>query len=77
MKDHEVDEFVNETLKLTHEMARNEIKLTDLPDWDSFRHMELVSIIESEFKIIMSSNQIVQLGTVGDMKNMLKKLNEK
>lgn len=39
----------------------------DIEDWDSFRHIELMLIIESQFDIRFHSREIDAMGNVGDM----------
>jgi acyl carrier protein len=45
-----------------------------LEEWDSMAHLMLVSEIESAFEVTMSDEDIMEVQTVADIKNILKKL---
>lgn len=59
-----------------------EIKLTeattaaDVEDWDSLRHISLVSAVESEFDQHFPMKDVVQLKNVGDMVSLILRLDE-
>jgi acyl carrier protein len=43
-------------------------------EWDSMAHLMLVSEIESAFEVALSDDDIMEIQTVGDIKQKLKKL---
>ncbi|UCC58996.1 MAG: acyl carrier protein [Candidatus Bathyarchaeum sp.] len=55
--------------KVSDDMSRKSVK-----EWDSMAHLMLVSEIESAFEVAMSDDDIMEIQTVGDIKNILKKL---
>jgi acyl carrier protein len=55
--------------KVNDDMSRKNVK-----EWDSMAHLMLVSEIESAFEVAMSDDDIMEIQTVGDIKNILKKL---
>ena len=55
--------------KINDGMSRKSVK-----EWDSMAHLMLVTEIESAFDITMDDDDIMEIQTVGDIKNALKKL---
>ena len=55
--------------KINDEMSRKTVK-----EWDSMAHLMLVSELESNFEVTMDDNDIMEIQTVADIKNALKKL---
>ena len=49
----------------------------DIRGWDSLAQVGLVLMIEKKYKIKFSISQIEKLKNVGDMIDLLKKINEK
>ncbi len=45
----------------------------NIPGWDSFNGLMLVSELESQYKIHFSTGEVVNIKTVGDIKSLLKK----
>jgi acyl carrier protein len=54
--------------KITDELAYNTI-----PEWDSVAHMALVTELESVFDIMLDTNDILELSSVGKAKEILAK----
>lgn len=46
---------------------------SDIEEWDSLNHINLVVAIESEFKIKMKMKDILDLKNIGDMVNVIMK----
>ena len=45
---------------------------TDVPGWDSFNHVNLMIIIEQEFGVKFTNEEVVKMQNVADLKNVLK-----
>ena len=58
--------FDNQTISINNEMTAN-----DVEEWDSLSHIELIINIETEFKLKLSVNDIINLKNVGDMITMI------
>lgn len=63
--------FENEKLVIKESTSANDIKM-----WDSLIHLELISAVESEFKVEFTFDEVMSFNNVGDMKKAIKnKLN--
>lgn len=54
--------------KIRDEMSRNTVK-----EWDSMAHLMLISELESTFEVTLDDDDIMEIQTVADIKNALKK----
>lgn len=45
----------------------------DIPEWDSFNGLLLVTELEKEFNVTFSLDEVVSVKTVSDIKKILKK----
>lgn len=62
------DLFDEEDLVLTPELTAAEV-----PEWDSFNHINLIVAIESRFKIKFQTAELEQLHTVGHLVELIQK----
>ena len=60
------DLFDDETLVLTPSLTA-----VDVPEWDSFNHINLIVAIESRFKIKFQTAELEQLHTVGHLADLI------
>jgi acyl carrier protein len=60
------DVFDDDTLVLTPELIA-----ADVPDWDSFNHINLIVAVETRFKIKFQTAELEQLHTVGHMATLI------
>jgi acyl carrier protein len=60
------DVFDDDTLVLSPELTA-----ADVPDWDSFNHINLIVAIESRFKIKFQTAELEQLHTVGHLADLI------
>ena len=60
------DLFDDDTLVLTPGLTASEV-----PEWDSFNHINLIVIIESHFKIKFQTAELEQLHTVGHLVDLI------
>jgi acyl carrier protein len=56
------DLFDDDTIVLTPELTAAEV-----PEWDSFNHINLIVAVESQFKIKFQTAELEQLHTVGHL----------
>jgi acyl carrier protein len=60
------DLFDDDTLVLTPELTAEEV-----PEWDSFNHINLIVAIESHFNIKFQTAELEQLHTVGHLADLI------
>jgi acyl carrier protein len=61
-------------LLIDEAMVSDDMSRKKLEEWDSMAHLMLISEIEGVFDVAMSDDEIMGIQTVGDIKNVLKKL---
>ena len=49
------------------------LSAADVPEWDSFNHINLIVAIESRFKIKFQTAELEQLHTVGHLADLIAK----
>jgi len=52
-------------------VAAPELTAADVPEWDSFNHINLIVAIESRFKIKFQTAELEQLHTVGHLADLI------
>jgi acyl carrier protein len=60
------DLFDDDTLVLTPELTAAEV-----PEWDSFNHINLIVAVESQFGIKFQTAELEQLHTVGHLVDLI------
>ncbi|RNC83666.1 MAG: acyl carrier protein [Balneola sp.] len=60
--------FLEEGITLTDSMGPN-----DIDSWDSLGHINIISAIEDEFEIEMDPEEIIEISTIADIKELLNK----
>lgn len=60
------DIFDDDTLVLTPELTA-----PDVPEWDSFNHINLIVAIESRFKIKFQTAELEELHSVGELASLI------
>ncbi|HEX3571458.1 MAG TPA: acyl carrier protein [Acidobacteriaceae bacterium] len=48
-----------------------ELTAADVPEWDSFNHINLIVAVEQRFKIKFQTAELEQLHTVGQLANLI------
>ena len=46
--------------------------LTDFDGWDSLTSLSIIAMIDTDYNINISAEELVSLSTVGDLKNYIK-----
>jgi acyl carrier protein len=60
--------FDDDDIKITLEMTAN-----DIDGWDSLSHVNLITAVESHFKIRFTQKELLTLKNIGDLYNTIKK----
>ena len=53
------------------------LKIGDIPNWDSLKNLQLLLILEKEFKISLSADELTHSVSLNKLFNILKKFNAK
>ena len=76
----EIDSKLEKLLKETFETDKISLNFSmdDIPEWDSFKHIELIIAIEKEFKIKLEYTDTTEMVSIPIIKSkILKLLNDK
>ncbi|WP_269542323.1 acyl carrier protein [Cerasicoccus fimbriatus] len=60
-------------LKIEPGQYSEELGAGDIPEWDSLAHMNLIMAVEKEFRITFDVADAVDLETVGDFQDALRR----
>ena len=66
-----------ESLKIKEDVIDDDLKYQSIPQWDSIAHMALVAQIENQFEIMLDTEEILDMSSVREIKNILAKHNIK
>ena len=48
-------------------------KVGEIPNWDSFNNLQIISAVEEAFKVRFTTEEIINAVTYGDVKKLLEK----
>ena len=66
-----------EGLQIRPDAISDDLAYSEAKEWDSVAHMTLVAAIEEEFDIMLDTDDIVDMSSVGKIKEILAKYNVK
>ena len=52
-------------------MVNDNLKYQSIPQWDSIAHMALVAQVENQFDIMLDTEEILDMSSVGEIKKIL------
>jgi acyl carrier protein len=70
-------EVVNEVIELLRGVLQHEGELTaemtreDIPKWESIKHVQVIDVLEQEYNIQLSMDEIMEIQSVQDIVNVL------
>ena len=64
-------DILSKVLLLEKDKITDDLRRKDYEPWDSMNHLIIVSEIENEFEIFFEDEEVVDMWTVGDIKNVL------
>jgi acyl carrier protein len=64
--------IVIETLRIPEAHYKPDLKLGDVQEWDSIAHLDLVYAIEQEFSLRLSTDEIVALTGLAELRARVK-----
>jgi acyl carrier protein len=62
-----------EALNINISAVTDDLKYQSIPQWDSISHMVLISNIEEKFNISVSTDDVIDMSSVGKAKEILRK----
>ena len=68
-----INQILAENFKISIEKANENLVMSDLANWDSLSHMGLIVAIEDEFKIELSGDEIAEMITFDEIRNIVSK----
>ena len=80
MNTNEINERLENLLKETFQIERINLEssMDNIPEWDSFKHIELIIAIEEKFKIQLEYTDTTEMVSIPIIKSkILKLLNDK
>ncbi len=60
-----------ESLKISEDLVNDNLKYQSIPQWDSIAHMALVAQVESQFDIMLDTEEILDMSSVSEIKKIL------
>ena len=63
--------IVKEIFDVDLKSSEEDLKMEETDEWNSLKHMELVSLIEEEFKIELSFDEILKMVSLKEIKAIL------
>ncbi|MFW9808214.1 MAG: acyl carrier protein [Candidatus Thorarchaeota archaeon] len=64
-------DILSKVFLLDKDKITDDLRRKDFEPWDSMNHLILVSEIENEFEIFFEDEEVVDMWTVGDIKEIL------
>lgn len=76
MNTNEINERLENLLKETFQIERIDLEssMDDIPEWDSFKHIELIIAIEEKFKIQLEYTDTTEMVSIPIIKSKILKL---
>lgn len=71
MDDKVIKQIFAETLELDVENINDNLEYNKAPEWDSIAHMALISNIEDEFEIMLSTDDVLNMSSYKVAKDIL------
>lgn len=69
----QLHEIVAKSLQIDRAMVTDGLRYNSIPEWDSVAHMVVISDLEDAFGIMLDTDDIVAMSSVGEIRSILKK----
>lgn len=66
-------EIIAKILLLEMDQVTDDLKRSDIEEWDSMTHLVLISEIEQQFDFTIDDDDVANIVTIGDFKSILEK----
>jgi acyl carrier protein len=71
----QLNEVVSKALSVSADTVTDELEYQSIPEWDSMTHLVLVAELEQAYGIAIDMDDVLEMGSVGKIKTLLKKYN--
>jgi len=71
--DEKLVQIISAAFKIPAASVTDDLEYQSIPQWDSISHMLLISDIESNFNIVIDTQDVINLSSVGKAKEILRK----
>jgi len=62
--------FVN-VFSIEESIVSNELKMGDIPNWDSLGHLNIITAVEEEFEIHFTNDEMIELKSFQDFFDLI------
>jgi acyl carrier protein len=69
------NEVVSKALSVSPETVTDDLEYQSIPEWDSMTHLVLVAELEQAYGIAIDMDDVLEMGSVGKIRTLLKKYN--
>lgn len=66
-------ELVAKSLMLDPATVSDELRYNSIPEWDSVAHMALIAELEDAYSVMLETDDIIAMSTVGKIREILRK----
>ena len=66
-----VKEIIADVLNVPMSSVEDDLAVGDIPEWDSLRHLTIISTLAKEFSIEFSREELVEIEDVSDIVNLV------
>lgn len=67
-----VENLLSEVLQMPASNITDDLAMKNVDAWDSLKHMELIVLLEQNFAVELSFDEIVAMQSVGQIKHVLR-----
>lgn len=69
----QLHELVAKGLQIDLSAVDDGLRYNSIPEWDSVAHMVLIADLEDRYNIMLETDDIVAMSSVGEIRSILKK----
>jgi acyl carrier protein len=63
--------ILSEIFKIEESEIDDKLTQTDVPEWDSMNYIVFISELEKHFGITFSMDEVINVGSIGDLRNLV------
>ena len=70
--ENKLNKIFSNVFHIDENVDKTELKMGDLPNWDSMGHLNLITSLEEELDIFFTNEEIVEINSFEKIYNLLK-----